>query len=97
MTAVDYGCPSWCERTDHGADVVDAENPPLHYGPEFGYEGMDGVTVESVTETMEVTLRAWDDALIIRGGDLPERLRDLAANLTRAAEWLEVKCLEVNR
>ncbi len=36
ITSTDYKCPDWYERTDHHADIVGADNPPMRYGPSSG-------------------------------------------------------------
>lgn len=82
---VSYSCPSWCIRTDHDADVVDASNPPRHYGPEFP------------DAPVLVAVQGWRDgpyeAVIYTEGNLfisdAHDLRRLAAELLKAAEWLE--------
>ncbi len=81
----DYGCPDWCQRDDHCADVVDADNPPMHYGPEFGVFWAQARTGEPFH--VETTLPD-----MLRGG--PGKLNGTKALLMIArdalglAEWL---------
>lgn len=77
---VTYSCPEWCVRWDHHADLVNADNPPRHYGPKFGIfsvesEG-DGEPVVEITEPDSTTVTSAD-------------LRKLASDALQAAEWLE--------
>lgn len=78
-TSFSYGCPTWCERTDHWADVVNPKNPPVHYSPDFGpfgWRATNGGTFELDTLEIQATTSA--------GG-----LRQIAADALAAAEWLE--------
>lgn len=73
-----YGCPDWCQRTDHHADLVGPGNSPMHYDPGFG----------------RVDVRAVGDhtpfAHVVGADNLTaDDLRKLAADDLAAAEWLE--------
>ncbi len=75
----DYGCPDWCERWDHHADVVDETNLPVHYGPQFGAVWVDSRGDEYYVRVCEEALK-----------DLtPTRARKLAADAVAAADWAE--------
>jgi len=74
-----YDCPDWCERLDHAADLVDENNPPLHYGPEFAHL--------AVTQVGAGPPKVRDDSITFT---TPEELRALARDAKIAAGWLEV-------
>jgi hypothetical protein len=81
-TAEPTTCPPWCQRTDHDADEVGPGFPPVHYGPEFGAVGTqsDGFTTEAVTYF------GAHDAVYVSD---PDELRRIAADMVRAADWIE--------
>ena len=78
---IDYGCPAWCERTDHDVDALIPGEAPIHYGPDFGLVG-----VQSFRGQLEAIVPDDDGRSI---GDSPAGLRQFAADIVRAAEWLE--------
>lgn len=79
-----YGCPQWCRRLDHDADVVGPSDPPTHYGPEWG----DGaVTVQATADTFEAVV-FFDDDTVAYVADAA-KLRQIAAQMVEAAAWLE--------
>lgn len=78
---IDYGCPDWCERTDHDADLIKTGDYAYHYGPEFG----EAVSIMGHQTELYAFL---DFASGAREAD-PQKLREIAANITLAAEWLE--------
>src|SRR5699024_8587988 len=82
-----YECPSWCERTDHDADVVDAGHPAHHYGPEWPMLSVDpdagAVAVQAEGDWAYAVL----DGLDSRLGH--GQLRQLAHLCLEAAQWLE--------
>lgn len=83
-TRTQYGCPDWCERTDHHADDLSAGGAPIHYGPEFGavtVQGGDGRPWEAHVDIGEQGAFVSD----------PDELRRVAAGMVRAAEWLEAR------
>ena len=79
--ATDYNCPAWCERTDHDADQVGPNDPPIHYGPDFGTVGVQGRD-----DHFEAVVYVGDDASYVSD---PDALRRAAADMIRAAEWIE--------
>lgn len=78
----EYNCPAWCERPDHDADVVDADNPPIHYGPEFGLL----TTAAEGTEPYVDLEGARFSGVVSAAG-----LRKVATDALAAAEWLEAR------
>lgn len=78
----DYGCPAWCERTDHDADMIGPADPPRHYGPDFGL-----IHTESVgAEAPHALLSDYDGGAQIRLS--VDDLVDMAAKAIEAAVWL---------
>ena len=82
-TPFDYDCPAWCERTDHHADVVGPNDPPNHYGPDFGRH----IWVQGTTGDPNYALVDLAEGMRMDGA----ALRQLAANALAAAEWLEAQ------
>lgn len=80
---VTYSCPDWCVRWDHHADLVDADNPPVHFGPDFG---LFEINAHGDGEP-EVDL----PATTFKGAISAAGLRKLSADALAAAEWLEVQ------
>ena len=78
---VDYGCPDWCENPDHSPGELDESDGPLHYGPEFGV-----VSVQGRTGKLEAMIGVGNDTIFV---DSATTLRQHAADMVRAAEWLE--------
>ncbi|SDS20546.1 hypothetical protein SAMN04488570_1363 [Nocardioides scoriae] len=72
-------CPPWCMRYDHDADVVDENNPPNHYGPDFGVLGTQAVGEGAPRGLISTPLSDMS----------PHDLRRLAAAAVAAAEWME--------
>ena len=79
--ATDYNCPPWCERDDHHADVVGPGYPPAHYGPQYG-----AVWTQQIDDRYMAAVMADDDTLYYSD---PNELRTVAADMIRAAEWIE--------
>lgn len=78
-----YECPAWCVRSDHAADVVDEDNPPCHYGPEFGQVG-----VQLHNGKFEAAVYLDGEASFVSD---PAELRRVAADMVRSAEWIEAR------
>ena len=70
-----YDCPSWCQRPDHGADVVGPAFPAVHYGPELG-----AVHTQSDGFTTEVIVFLGGEACFVSD---PEELRRVAADMLK--------------
>lgn len=79
---VTYSCPEWCERNDHHADLVDADNPPFHYGPRFG-----DILIGAAGDSQPLAEFLGDASLT----DGSPGLRKLSADALAAAEWLEAR------
>ncbi|WP_028657256.1 hypothetical protein [Nocardioides sp. J54] len=75
-------CPVWCTRTDHHADVVDADHPPIHYGPELS----DVLLLQAEGDVPEAIVTLANEALYVRD---PEELEKVAADMVQAAEWIK--------
>ncbi|CAB4952003.1 unannotated protein [freshwater metagenome] len=76
---IDYACPDWCENPDHSPGELG--DGPLHYGPEFGV-----VSVQGGAGDLHAMIGVGDDTVFIES---PTTLRQHAADMVRAAEWLE--------
>lgn len=76
-----YGCPDWCERKDHWADEPGPGFPAVHYGPSFG-----SVEPHSDGFTFAAHLLLGDEGALVSN---TAELRQVAADLLRAAEWIE--------
>ena len=74
-------CPAWCVRWDHQADVVDEQNPPRHYGPDFGVLSIKASGDEKPTALISTR---------ISDVSAPD-LRQLTADARSAADWLEAQ------
>lgn len=76
-----YGCPDWCVRWDHSAGEADHPEGHFHYAADIGACGPQargdefGVYVYLGKDTAYVTEAA--------------TLRRVAADMVKAAEWLE--------
>jgi hypothetical protein len=81
-TRTTYGCPDWCDRTDHDADVVGPDNPPIHYGPDFGAVGVQG----GAGRPREAIVHLAGEGQFCSD---PAELRRVAADMVRAAAWIE--------
>lgn len=80
---VDYNCPPWCQSTDHGPGELEANDGlAMHFGPEFGLAWVQQMSGEPFT----VMLALEDHTEMIED---TARLREMAADLLRAAEWIE--------
>lgn len=79
--SIDYDCPEWCERTDHHADRVRPGEAALHFGPEFG-----STWVQQIADVRSAAVALEDYTAFITD---PAELRRRAADMVRAAEWLE--------
>ncbi|MDQ6526864.1 hypothetical protein RB608_24810 [Nocardioides sp. LHD-245] len=75
-----YGCPPWCVRWDHYAEVFVDGDSALHYGPTFG-----AFTPQALGDGLLTV-----DALSDEAEDLDApSLRRLAADALAAAEWMD--------
>lgn len=76
-------CPDWCVRTDHHADVIDADNPPIHYEPELPH-----VLLQTVDAEAEAIVFLANH--MVTASD-PDELREVAADMVKPAEWIEAQ------
>lgn len=80
---ITYNCPDWCTRVDHDAEQVTPDSPPMHFGLELGtaWTQSNGVAMEAVVELGGEAVYVAD----------PAELRRAAADMVKAAEWLEAR------
>ena len=90
ISSIDIVCPDWCTRTDHAADEITIDRPPLHYAADIGMvePQSDGTTHELFVMDQQ------DDNHFLTITD-PAVARQLSADLLRGAQWLDARRQEM--
>lgn len=88
-----YSCPDWCVREDHQADAVTPDSMAVHYGPDFGQVGVQMRAEVHLLASGVAAVSQYEASVYLAGEASfvsdPDELRRVAADMVRAAEWLE--------
>lgn len=89
---VDLGCPDWCETRisehdggyDHEVQAFTMDHEGPTWGPHVSSYGSTLANTDRIADSPHIFVSDVPERF-----DDPEQLRELAANLTAAAGWLE--------